>query len=80
MSARVRDFCSVAHPEIGMVTYAPHSLHTIKPCKSDPGEFAVQFGAGSVSQLTLGYNVARLHEANGELKQAETVYTVCMIY
>lgn len=40
----------------------------------------MQFGAGSVSQLTLGYNVARLHEANGELKQAETVYTVHMIY
>ena len=36
----------------------------------------MQFGAGSVSQLTLGYNIARLHEANGELKQAETVYTV----
>ena len=27
--------------------------------------------------LTLGYNVARLHEANGESKQAQTFYTVC---
>lgn len=36
----------------------------------------MQFGAGSVSQLTLGYNIARLHEANGELRQAETVYEV----
>ncbi len=27
--------------------------------------------------LTLGYNVARLHEANGESKQAQTFYSVC---
>ena len=36
----------------------------------------MQSGGGQVNGLTLGYNVARLHEANGELKQAETFYSV----
>lgn len=37
----------------------------------------MQSGGGEVNGLTLGYNVARLHEANGESKQAQTFYTVC---
>ena len=37
---------------------------------------ALQSGSGQVSQVTLGYNVARLHEATGELKQAEIFYSV----
>ncbi|DBA73696.1 TPA: hypothetical protein ACH3X2_009676 [Trebouxia sp. C0005] len=36
---------------------------------------ASQSGGGEVNGLTLGYNVARLHEANGESKQAQTFYS-----
>lgn len=36
----------------------------------------VQANAGEVSELTLGYNFGRLHEANGDLKQAQTLFSV----
>lgn len=35
-----------------------------------------QANAGEVSELTLGYNFGRLHEANGGLKQAQTLFAV----
>ncbi|KAL3140102.1 hypothetical protein ABBQ38_004382 [Trebouxia sp. C0009 RCD-2024] len=36
---------------------------------------ATQANAGEVSELTLGYNFGRLHEANGDLKQAQTLFS-----
>ena len=36
----------------------------------------VQANEGEVSELTLGYNFGRLHEANGDLKQAQTLFSV----
>ena len=67
-----------AHVAIGLtVGTTKHGLHS-RACTDCSNMCAVmQSGGGEVNGLTLGYNVARLHEANGESKQAQTFYSVC---
>jgi len=55
----------------------PRTCMTVATDCSDWCVHCMQSGGGEVNGLTLGYNVARLHEANGESKQAQTFYTVC---
>ena len=61
-------------PAVTDILHSSSSM--LVPCCSQLIQWGVQANAGEVSELTLGYNFGRLHEANGDLKQAQTLFSV----
>lgn len=69
---------SALHASLSLACSATLPCNAAAPrwCRTTVECLDVQTNAGEVSELTLGYNFGRLHEANGDLKQAQTLFSV----